>query len=617
KIEARLKLPSGQGMWPAFWMLPTDWVYGGWAASGEIDVMEAVNIPKQIVGSIHYGGVYPDNASSNGYYSQGHGPKAVDFSKDFHVYTLEWTANQMKWYVDGNLYSTKTTWWSSGGPFPAPFDQRFHILLNLAVGGNWPGAPDATTVFPQKYYIDWVRVYQFPNNAPTVTITNPQESANLPAGTISIAANAADSDGSITTVKFYKGTTYLGEDTTAPYSFDWTNATDGCYKIKVVAVDNGGLQAADEVNMTVGIGCPQLPYSGTPAAIPGTIQAEDFDTGIEGEAYHDITTGNSGGVYRPDSDVDIEACTEGGYNVGWIDAAEWLEYTVNIASADNYDINIRVASQSTEGNFHLEMNGVSITGSVSAPATGGWQNWQTVTVNNISLSAGIKIMKFVSETGGFNLNYISLSKSSGVPTTMHVASIIESTVAGSAGKKFGQATVMIQDNFGNPVPSATVTGSFSGDFNETVAGSTGADGTVALTTSVEARRPVFSFCVSNVTHTVLTYDQNSNTITCTPLAKVAGDTDNLNIPSEFLLEQNYPNPFNPSTQITYQIPVSGQVNLAVYDVLGKQIMVLVDEFQETGIHSIQINAETLSSGIYFYKLQIGDFMGIRKMVLTQ
>lgn len=157
KMEARIKLPSTKGMWPAFWMLPTDWVYGGWAASGEIDIVESINTATTIYGSIHYGGEWPYYVHDTEEYSDG-----TDFSEDFHVYTLEWEPDIMRWYVDGNLYSTKTSflWYSDGAPGNprAPFDQRFHFLLNIAVGGHWPGPPNGS-VFPQQMLIDYVRVY--------------------------------------------------------------------------------------------------------------------------------------------------------------------------------------------------------------------------------------------------------------------------------------------------------------------------------------------------------------------------------------------------------------------------------------------------------------------------
>ena len=158
KIEARIKLPKGAGMWPAFWMMPTDSVYGGWAASGEIDIMESANQMSSIGGTIHYGGAWPANVYSGNTYSNG-----MDFSADYHTYSIEWEPTVMRWYVDGILYSTKTSWWSSSGAYPAPFNQRFHIILNLAVGGTYTGIlnwQDVTTNLPQQMLIDWVRVYQ-------------------------------------------------------------------------------------------------------------------------------------------------------------------------------------------------------------------------------------------------------------------------------------------------------------------------------------------------------------------------------------------------------------------------------------------------------------------------
>lgn len=161
RFEMRAKLPVGQGMWPAFWMLPTNSPYGGWARSGEIDIMETVgNDPSRIHGTIHYHDQWPDNwQSGNSYVLPAGNPT------DWHVYAIEWEPAEIRWYVDGVLYSTKTAWDAVGYPFPAPFDVDFHLLLNLAVGGDWPGAPDGSTVFPQQYVIDYVRVYALPQTS--------------------------------------------------------------------------------------------------------------------------------------------------------------------------------------------------------------------------------------------------------------------------------------------------------------------------------------------------------------------------------------------------------------------------------------------------------------------
>src|SRR5205814_8952423 len=118
----------------------------------------------------------------------------------------------------------------------------------------------------------------------------------------------------------------------------------------------------------------QTPDGGTGWVMPGTIQGENFDNGGEGVAYPDLSAGNAGGQYRS-TDVDIEATTDtgGGYNVGWIDTGEWLEYTVSVASAGTYNINMRVASCCSGGSFHIEMNNVNVTGTQSFASTGGWQ----------------------------------------------------------------------------------------------------------------------------------------------------------------------------------------------------------------------------------------------------
>ncbi len=156
RMDIRAKLPIGKGMWPAIWMLPTDTVYGGWPRSGEIDIMEYVgDKPREVFGTIHYG--------HNAWYynSQFIEKESGTYHDEFHTYTAIWNEECILFQVDGedvgepNTRSTAlrddTTW---------PFDQRFHMILNIAVGGNLPGNPDATTQFPQTLEVDYVRVYQ-------------------------------------------------------------------------------------------------------------------------------------------------------------------------------------------------------------------------------------------------------------------------------------------------------------------------------------------------------------------------------------------------------------------------------------------------------------------------
>jgi beta-glucanase (GH16 family) len=148
-IVVRAKLPYGKGLWPAIWMLPTDQVYGGWPKSGEIDIMELLgHEPNKVYGTIHY-------TSSSGVH-QSTGTSYVlprgSFATEYHTFSLIWDATGFDWYVDDvKYYSADHT---------QPFDKRFHLLLNVAVGGNWPGSPDNTTVFPQRMCVDYVRVYK-------------------------------------------------------------------------------------------------------------------------------------------------------------------------------------------------------------------------------------------------------------------------------------------------------------------------------------------------------------------------------------------------------------------------------------------------------------------------
>jgi beta-glucanase (GH16 family) len=182
RFEIRAKLPFGQGTWPAIWMLPTDSPYGNWASSGEIDIMEAVNLKTvtgdaapeaRVHGTLHYGRAWPQNVSSGADYTL---PNAANPADDFHVYALEWEEDEIRWYVDGVHYATQRSagWYSqylvdgelTNAPEGAPFDDQshYHLLLNLAVGGAWAGSVNNTgideTVFPQTMQIDYVRVYE-------------------------------------------------------------------------------------------------------------------------------------------------------------------------------------------------------------------------------------------------------------------------------------------------------------------------------------------------------------------------------------------------------------------------------------------------------------------------
>ncbi len=179
RFSARMKLPKGQGTWPAFWMLPAENAYGPWATSGEIDIMEAVNLGERCAdcagdegenrtsGALHFGGEWPQNDYRVDYHPLPGGPDAVE---EYHVFSVEWGEGLIHWFIDDELFYTLTAedWYSATvgkeSGTAAPFDKSFYLMLNLAVGGKLSETNNKTgfdpASFPSEVLVDWVRVYQ-------------------------------------------------------------------------------------------------------------------------------------------------------------------------------------------------------------------------------------------------------------------------------------------------------------------------------------------------------------------------------------------------------------------------------------------------------------------------
>ncbi len=156
RFEARIKIPYGQGLWPAFWMLGDNIGKVGWPNCGEVDIMENIGREPSIIHGTIHGPGYSDGSGISASYTL---PADQRFADDFRIFALEWEPNVIRFYVDTNLYKTTT-------PADLPpgttwvFDHPFFLILNVAVGGNWPGSPDSSTAFPQTMQVDYVRVYQ-------------------------------------------------------------------------------------------------------------------------------------------------------------------------------------------------------------------------------------------------------------------------------------------------------------------------------------------------------------------------------------------------------------------------------------------------------------------------
>ena len=255
--------------------------------------------------------------------------------------------------------------------------------------------------------------------------------------------------------------------------------------------------------------------------IPGIIFAVNYDIGKQGYAYSDKdyenvngnggATWNNGWAYRNDG-VDIEGCSDfpsNGYDVGWTNTGEFLNYTVTIAKAGNYDLDLRIAGGKSGGKILVRIDGTNVSSFIDVPNTGGYTSWKTITASNLSLPAGKHLLGLYLYYGGFNVNYMEFK-----PSTTDAA------------------------------------------------------------------------------------EENIS-------------------PLKFKLNQNYPNPFNPSTTISYTIPHENFVTLKIYDLLGNEVKNLVSQEQKAGNYNIKFNAEGLSSGIYFYRIQAGQYSQQKKFVLLK
>ncbi|RTQ48981.1 carbohydrate-binding protein [Hymenobacter gummosus] len=309
----------------------------------------------------------------------------------------------------------------------------WHTLIFTFASAPDPSTPDAdvdnsvflfapNTLTGHTFYVDNLRSLTkngATNVAPSVSLTSPAAGASFTApATISLAANASDSDGSISKVDFYQGSTLLGTDTSSPYSYSWTGVAAGTYSITARATDNAGaVTTSSAVSVTVAA-------APTGQAIPGKIEAESFTTqsGIQTEATTD---------------------TGGGLNVGWIDAGDWMDYAVNVASAGTYTVSFRVASATGGGQLQLRNSAGTTLGSVNVANTGGWQTWATATTS-VTLPAGAQTLRVYAPAAGANLNWLSFAAG----TTNAAPSV--SLTSPAAGASFtAPATISLAANASN------------------------------------------------------------------------------------------------------------------------------------------------------------------------
>lgn len=604
KIEARIKLPYGQGIWPAFWMLGESITSVGWPACGEIDIMEMIGggpgRDNRVYGTAHW-----DN---NGHQSYGlnYTLPSGNFSDAFHTFAITWDANKIEWYVDDLKYCTL----SITPEYLSELRENSFIILNIAVGGNWPGNPDGTTVFPQTMLVDYVRVYKDTVGLPSLNFITPADSAQYSPGENITLTTQATNSSLIKKVEFYQDQVKIGETNIEPYSIIWRDVQPGCYKIKAVATTfSGQTGESNVVNIRVGNDCVKSPYKGYRQKIPGKIEVENFDNGGAGVAYYDSDPVNSGAMYRPYEGVDIQNTTDvnGGYNIGWTNLGEWMTYAVNVLETADYNFTFRVANNvPSGGSLKVYIDNVDVTGNVLVPYTGGYQVWTNATALFVPLTQGTHELKLYINSGGFNINYISVQKAGTTSFIRLLAPNGGETLPG------GSIQEVLWESSGVEIVQLGITTDNGGNWS-------------AINLEFPAVYGSCRFRVPNVNSTqckVMIIDKQNSAVSATSqnsfsiTQTVDTEEDQKNI-SGFQLFNNYPNPFNPQTKIAYSLAAEGWVRLSVYDMLGCEVKRLVDEWQEAGSHSVDFIADGLSSGMYLYTLSSGNYRKHGTMMLIR
>lgn len=572
RIEMRARMPVGRGLWPAFWMLPTDNVYGTWAASGEIDIVEYLgHQTNRVFGTLHYGGVYPLNTSSSNAYTLGTG----SFSDGFHDFALEWEPCEMRWYVDGLLYATQRNWNSSGGPYPAPFDARFHLLLNLAVGGNLPGPPDATTVFPQQLVVDYVRVYQ----------------------KLDLSACIAEFD---------------DMDHADPYANGWF-AFGGSVGGGGIGANTTDLPPVDGCRASLGTGWGS---GGTPGFVGGFGRRHPMDlTGLThftfwihpdpGQEYvleinlQDDDNGDDTIPSTPNgADDEFQfTCVVGPNGPHATSGGGWQRLSIPLA--DFVDDN----------SYHYGGNGVFDPWPVSAGGNGRLVNvvWSILSTSGADVTFRTDRWAFTRQTSLLAGRVWSDTDADGTVDAgepgiaavgidlvdMPLGSVIASTVTAADGS-YG-FSALLGGVYEVRVVAATLPAGLMPTFDP--------DGM-----ATEGRFALELGCNEQLGERDFGYALPSDA----PPAWATGE----------VLHQNVPNPFNPRTRIGFTLPEDGFAELAVYDAAGRCIVTLVHAWRPAGTHWVEwdgrdAQGRAVASGVYYSTLRTERGRWMRRTTLLR
>lgn len=378
KVEVKAKLPKARGSWPAIWLMPTSSAYGAWPRSGEIDIMEHVgNNFGKAMSTVH--------TQNNNWTNGGHltGQRTLpDAHTNYHVYALEWSPDSLVFTYDSvhvYTYRNPGTDWKDW-----PFDQKFHIILNVAIGGGM-GGNIVEGDWPDSMSVDYVRVYQkgLGTPVPDTVIVTPANQLVLAGKTIQYTAKVLDQNGHVMAL--------------AP---EWSITGAGN------TITTGGLATLD-----------------TSGVITATATLEGIT--VSGKAYANVRIPD----YKPvPARIEAEAfdnsnscCTEptqdtsGTVNVSYIGKGTWFEYDIDVPDTNKYRVQLRAAvSSATSATIMLDTATLT---TVQLPATGGWQRWATVSSEKIRFKKGKQTIRIFSNNSGWNFNWLRIVDADSVTLT--------------------------------------------------------------------------------------------------------------------------------------------------------------------------------------------------------
>ncbi|RPE05408.1 carbohydrate-binding protein [Chitinophaga lutea] len=378
KVEVRAKLPKAKGSWPAIWLMPTTSAYGGWPKSGEIDIMEHVgNNLGKVMSTVH---TQNNNWTNGGHLSATR--SLTDAHTAYHVYGLEWSPDSLMFTVDGvHLYTYRNphTDWKDW-----PFDQKFHIILNVAIGGGM-GGTIVEGDWPDSMNVDYVRVYQkgLGTPYPDTVIVTPANQLVLAGQSIQYTAKVMDQNGHVMSL-------------TPQWSVSGNGNTISGTGLAVL--DTSGVVTATVVQDSISVNGTAYANVRVPnyKPVPGRIEAEAFDN-------------SNGGRTEPTQD------TSGVENIGYIGKGTWWEYDIDVPDTNKYRVQLRAAvSTASSASIYLD---TTLLATVNLPASGGWQKWITVSSTKIRLRVGQQTIRVVSNASGWNFNWLRIVDADSVVVT--------------------------------------------------------------------------------------------------------------------------------------------------------------------------------------------------------